>query len=277
MNTVFELHQGTSPLLVSVPHAGTRIPAHLQALYTAKALQVDDTDWLLDQLYAFVKAQGAGLIVPQISRYVIDLNRPPQDAPMYAGVNNTGLCPLTDFEGVSIYQPECQPNALQIHERIATYWQPYHDALANELARLKALHGFAVLLDGHSIKSHLPWLFDGKLPDLNIGTASGTSCAPALRDALGQLLGQQTDFSHALDGRFKGGYITRHYGRPSNGIHAVQLEKCWSTYMHESKPYAIDGLRRPKIQGFLSNLTALLADSRLQTYPQSSLHGAAHG
>ena len=196
---------------------------------------------------------------------------------MYAGVNNTGLCPLTDFEGVSIYQLGCEPNALQIKERIAAYWQPYHDAMAAELARLKALHGFAVLLDGHSIKSHLPWLFDGKLPDLNIGTVSGSSCAPALRDAIGQLLSAQTGFSHALDGRFKGGYITRHYGQPSHGIHAVQLEKCWSTYMHESAPYAIDELRRPKIQGFLSNLTALLADSRLQTYPQSSLYGAAHG
>ena len=269
MNTVFELHQGTSPLLVSVPHAGTRIPAHLQALYTAKALQVDDTDWLLDQLYAFVKTQGAGLIVPQFSRYLIDLNRPPQDVPMYPGVNNTGLCPLTDFEGVPLYQSDCAPSTLQIQERIAAYWQPYHDALANELARLKALHGFAVLLDGHSIKSHLPWLFDGKLPDLNIGTASGTSCAPALRHAIGQLLNGQTDFSHALDGRFKGGFITRHYGRPSDGIHAVQLEKCWSTYMHESSPYAIDEHRLPKIEGFLASLTQLLV--------QSQLYGVPHG
>ena len=259
MNTVFDLHQGTSPLLVSVPHAGTQIPMHLQALYTPKALQVDDTDWLLDQLYGFVKAQGAGLIAPQYSRYVIDLNRPPQDAPMYPGVNNTGLCPLTDFEGVSIYQPNCAPDALQIRERITAYWKPYHDALANELARLKALHGFAVLLDGHSIKSHLPWLFDGKLPDLNIGTASGTSCAPALRDAIGQLLMGQTTFSHALDGRFKGGYITRQYGRPSEGIHAVQLEKCWSTYMQETAPYSLDPARRPAIAAFLASLTQLLA------------------
>jgi N-formylglutamate deformylase len=267
MTTIFQLHQGTSPLLVSVPHAGTRIPAHMQGLYTAKALQVEDTDWHLDQLYRFVKAQGSGLIVPQFARYVIDLNRPPQDAPMYPGVNNTGLCPSTDFEGVSIYQPDCAPDALQIQERLVTYWQPYHDALANELARLKALHGFAVLLDGHSIKSHLPWLFDGKLPDLNIGTASGTSCAPALRDAIDQLLTDQTDFSHALDGRFKGGYITRQYGRPNEGIHAVQLEKCWSTYMHESAPYAIDEVRRPKIAGFLEKLTQLLAQGATQGLP----------
>jgi N-formylglutamate deformylase len=269
MNTVFQLHQGTSPLLVSVPHAGTRIPAHLRALYTPKALDVDDTDWLLDQLYGFVKAQGAGLIVPQFSRYVIDLNRPPQDAPMYPGVNNTGLCPVTDFEGVSLYQPNCEPTSLQIKERIAAYWQPYHSALATELARLKAMHGFAVLLDGHSIRSHVPWLFEGKLPDLNIGTASGASCAAAMRDALGQMLSMQTDFSYALDGRFKGGYITRHYGQPNEGIHAVQLEKCWSTYMHEFAPYAIDEQRRPKIKAFLNNLTALLS--------QSSLHGAPHG
>jgi N-formylglutamate deformylase len=259
MKPVFELHQGSSPLLVSVPHAGTHIPGELRSLFTPKALQVHDTDWHLDRLYDYVKAQNASLLVPLHSRYVIDLNRPPDGAAMYPGANNTGLCPVTDFDGVSIYQPGCAPNAQQIAQRIAQYWQPYHDAIANELARIKALHGYAVLFDGHSIKSQVPWLFEGKLPDLNVGTANGTSCAGKLREAVAQLLAGQSAFTHVMDGRFKGGYITRQYGRPGQGVHAVQLEMCWSTYMHESPPYVIDPQRHARIHAVLQDLTALLA------------------
>jgi N-formylglutamate deformylase len=259
MNAIFSLHQGISPLLVSVPHAGTHIPNEMRGLFTAKALEVGDTDWHLDVLYDYVKAQGASLLVPQMSRYVIDLNRPPDGAAMYPGANNTGLCPVTDFEGVSIYQPGRAPDAPQVTQRLAHYWQPYHDALASELARIKALHGYAVLFDGHSIRSQLPWLFDGKLPDLNIGTASGASCAANLRGAIAQLLAGQQQFTHVLDGRFKGGYITRQYGRPGEGIHAVQLEMCWSTYMWETPPYVLDAQRRASIQTLLQSLTRLLA------------------
>lgn len=259
MSDIFALHSGASPLLVSVPHAGTHIPNEMRSLYTAKALEVGDTDWHLDVLYDYVKAQGASLLVPKISRYVIDLNRPPDGAAMYPGANNTGLCPLTDFYGESIYQPGCAPDAQQVVQRRVRYWQPYHDALASELARIKALHGYAVLFDGHSIKSQLPWLFEGKLPDLNIGTTNGASCAPNMRDAIAGLLDRQQQFTQVMDGRFKGGYITRHYGQPSQGVHAVQLEMCWSTYMQESPPYALDPQRRVSIHAVLHGLTALLA------------------
>ena len=259
MSEVFTLHQGTSPLLVSVPHAGTHIPDGMRSLLTTKALQVADTDWHLGVLYDYVKTQNASLLVPQHSRYVIDLNRPPDGAAMYPDANNTGLCPVTDFYGDSIYKPGCAPDAQQVAQRIAQYWQPYHAALASELARIKALHGYAVLFDGHSIKSQVPWLFDGLLPDLNIGTANGASCAVNLREGVAQLLAGQSDFSHVMDGRFRGGYITRQYGRPEQGIHAVQLEMCWSTYMHESPPYVLDAQRQARIHPLLQSLTSLLA------------------
>lgn len=259
MNDIYELSQGTSPLLISLPHAGTKIPRELQKLYTPKALLVEDTDWHLDILYNFVIDDGASLIVPEFSRYVIDLNRPPEDTAMYAGVNNTGLCTLTDFEGVSIYKDGYAPDAANIGHRRLNYWQPYHSALDAELARIKAIHGFAILLDGHSIKSSLPWLFEGTLPDLNIGTVNGSSCAIDLRNAISELLNQQIYFSSVMDGRFKGGYITRHFGNPSQNTHAVQLEMCWSTYMQEQAPFVIDPSRQSKISIFLQQLTRLLA------------------
>jgi N-formylglutamate deformylase len=260
MSTVFALHQGTSPLLVSVPHAGTDIPLQMRGLFTPKALDVADTDWHLDLLYDFVKGQNASLLLPQYSRYVIDLNRPPDDAVMYPGANNTALCPVTDFYGESIYQPDCAPTSAQVAQRVAQYWAPYHAALSAELARIKARHGYAVLLDGHSIKSQVPWLFEGRLPDLNIGTVDSKSCAANLREAVAGLLAAQTDFTHVIDGRFKGGYITRRYGQPAQGVHAVQLEMCWSTYMHELPPYVLEPQRQARIHAFLQKLTALLAN-----------------
>lgn len=259
MHPVFNLHQGNSPLLVSVPHAGTHIPADLRGLFTPKALELHDTDWHLDALYDYVKADHASLLMPLHSRYVIDLNRPPDGAAMYPGANNTGLCPVTDFYGDSIYRSGCAPGVQQVAQRTAQYWQPYHAALAAELARIKALHGYAVLLDGHSIKSQVPWFFEGRLPDLNIGTASGASCAANLREAVAGVMAGQTEFTHVMDGRFTGGYITRQYGRPAEDMHAVQLEMCWSTYMHEQAPYVLDAQRHARIHPVLQALTKLLA------------------
>ena len=250
----FSLTRGSRPLLVSLPHVGRQIPPALQALYTERALQVEDTDWHLDEVYAFAEALGASLIVPVYSRFVIDLNRPPENTPMYAGANNTELCPTRFFTGEPLYRDGCAPTPSQIDERRASYWQPYHDALKGELARLKAEHGHAVLFDGHSIKSELPWLFEGKLPDLNLGTAEGKSCAPALRAALANVLEAQTAFTQVVDGRFKGGHITRHYGQPEQGVHAVQLEMCWSTYMPETPPYRVDAARTARLQPVLRAL-----------------------
>ena len=251
---VFDLYPGTTPLLVSLPHVGTRIPDELHPQLVPRALLVEDTDWHLDQLYAFVREFGAGLIVPRFSRFVIDLNRPPENTPMYAGANNTELCPTRFFSGDPIYRDGQSPDAQAIDQRRMRYWQPYHDALHAELARVQARYGHVVLFDGHSIRSQLPWLFEGRLPDLNLGTASGASCAPGLRAALQQVLLSQQQFTHVVDGRFKGGHITRSLGRPQRGQHAVQLEMCWSTYMQEQPPYRVDPQRADRLAPVLRAL-----------------------
>lgn len=259
---VFSLHRGHTPLLLSLPHVGTAIPAALQPRLVPRALEVEDTDWHLEPLYAFARELGATVLAARLSRYVVDLNRPREDTPMYSGVNTTGLCPVNFFTGEPLYREGQAPDAAEVQDRCARYWQPYHDALRQELQRLRGEHGHAVLFDGHSIKSELPWLFEGELPALNLGTADGASCAPSLRQALGGLLQGQDEFSHVIDGRFKGGYITRHYGRPDQGQHAVQLEMCWRCYMAETAPYRLDGARVARIEPLLRRLLRLLTEWR---------------
>ncbi len=257
---IYHLHRGHTPLLLSLPHVGTRIPPALQARYTGRAQALEDTDWHLEALYGFAKDLGASILVPQHSRYVIDLNRPPENAPMYPGVNNTELCPTRFFTGEPLYLPGQAPAEAEVQQRLATYWRPYHEALAAELARLKAQHGQALLWDGHSIRSQLPWLFDGRLPDLNMGSANASSCHPGLRAALMQVLAGQTAFSHVTDGRFKGGYITRQYGRPADGVQAVQLEMCWSTYMAEDPPWGLAPDRVARVRPVLRALLQTMLD-----------------
>jgi N-formylglutamate deformylase len=232
---LFTLERGSTPLLLSLPHVGTAIPDEVAPAYVPRALALEDTDWHLAEVYGFARALGASVLVPRLSRYVIDLNRPPENAPMYPGANNTELVPTRFFTGDPLYRDGRVPDAAEIARRVATYWRPYHDALAGELARLVAAHGHALLWDGHSIQAELPWLFEGRLPDLNLGTADGASCAPSLRRALCAVLAAQADFSQVVDGRFKGGYITRRYGRPHERVHAVQLEMAFSTYMDETR------------------------------------------
>ncbi|MBK9243973.1 MAG: N-formylglutamate deformylase [Burkholderiales bacterium] len=252
--SIYALHRGQSPLLVSLPHVGTLIPEALKARLVERALATEDADWHLERLYAFARDLGASVIVPRHSRYVIDLNRPPENTPMYAGANNTELVPTRFFSGDPLYRDGQAPADDEVRDRLRRYWRPYHDALADELARLKAEHGHAVLWEGHSIRSVLPWLFEGRLPDLNLGTANGVSCAPGLRAALMQVLAAQQSYTQVTDGRFKGGYITRRYGQPQAGVHAVQLEMCWSTYMDEAPPYEVDPQRAERLQPVLRAL-----------------------
>lgn len=229
----FELHQGSAPLLISLPHDGTAVPETVAARMTPTARRVPDTDWYVSRLYAFARELGASLLVPRYSRYVIDLNRPPDDASLYPGRNTTGLCPLMQFSGEPVYRPGAEPSAEEIGERVTRYWQPYHAALAAELARLKSAHGRVVLWEGHSIRGVVPYLFHGRLPDFNLGTADGASCAPALQQRLTRILTSQHDYASVVNGRFKGGYITRHYGRPGDSVDAVQLELVQANYMDE--------------------------------------------
>lgn len=255
---VFDLRPGASPLVLSLPHVGTLIPEKLRSSYVARALDVEDTDWHLDQLYDFAASLGATVLVPRYSRYVIDLNRPPDDTPMYPGASNTELCPTRFFNGEPLYREGAAPDATEVERRRTHYWQPYHDALRGALQAARERHGYALLWDGHSIRSEIPWLFDGKLPDLNLGTANGASCAPTLREALAGVLRETPAFTHAIDGRFKGGYITRHYGRPQQGIHAVQLEMCQLTYMQEAPPFAYLSARAAQVQPLLQRLLRTL-------------------
>ena len=255
---VFTLHRGIAPVLLSLPHVGTHLPDALRARLVERAALTEDTDWHLERLYAFVRRLGVSVLVPRHSRYLIDLNRPPENAPMYPGVNNTELCPTRFFTGDALYREGQAPDAAEVQQRLARYWRPYHEALQAELERLRARHGHVVLFDGHSIKSELPWLFDGRLPDLNLGTANGASCAPSLRAELAAALAHQTWFTQVVDGRFKGGYMTRRYGRPDAGVHAVQLEMGWRCYMAEEAPYRIDPQRTQALLAVLRQLVQTL-------------------
>lgn len=230
---IFTLESGRAPLLVSLPHDGSHIPDALAARMTPAARTAPDTDWFVSRLYAFARELGASILRPNHSRYVVDLNRPPDDVSLYPGQNTTGLCPSVRFTGEPVYLPGQEPDEAEVAARVERYWRPYHDALADELARLRARFGRALLWDGHSIRGELPFLFEGRLPDLNLGTASGTSCTPALQARLASVLASQTRYSHVINGRFKGGYITRHYGNPARGVEAIQLELAQSTYMDE--------------------------------------------
>ncbi len=252
---LYRLRTGTSRLIVSMPHVGTVVPQWLGARLTPEALGLADTDWHLPLLYDFLDALDATVLVATHSRYVIDLNRPPDGASLYPGQATTGLVPTDTFRGEAAYRVGESPGSPEIERRRRDYWAPYHDALAAEIARLRAQHGHAVLWDAHSIASELPRFFEGRLPDLNFGTAKGTSCAPALIDAVLAPVRAQSRYSWVLDGRYTGGYITRHHGRPAEGCHAIQLEMSQLIYMDETAPFALRPERcarlRPLLQACL--------------------------
>ena len=235
----FRFHQGTRPLLISMPHVGTHVPSQLAARLTPEARQVPDTDWHLEQLYDFaVHDLGASVLIATHSRYVVDLNRPPDGASLYPGQSVTGLCPVDSFDDTPLYaDPADLPGETEIAARREAIWRPYHAKLAEELARLKAQHGVAILWDAHSIRSVLPRFFEGKLPDLNLGTADGASCDPALAAQLLAIAKEAEGYDAVLNGRFKGGHITRFYGQPAAGVHAVQLEMTQCSYMQEQLPF----------------------------------------
>jgi N-formylglutamate deformylase len=257
---VFTLRQGATPLLLSIPHMAIQIPSWLQPRLTARALACEDADWHLDRLYAFANDLGASVLTPRYARYLIDLNRPPDNAPMYPGAANTELCPTRFFTGEPLYRDGQAPDQDEIGQRTAQYWQPYHQALRQELDRLRQRFGYALLFDAHSICSRLPWLFDGTLPDLNLGTSAGLSCDTSITAALAEVVATSAPYSHAINGRFKGGYITREYGAPQQRVHAVQLELCWSTYMIEQAPWSLDESRAAAIAPVLERLLRQFID-----------------
>ena len=255
------LHRGTAPLLISLPHDGTALPDDIAARMTPEARRVPDTDWHVARLYAFARDLGASLLVPNFSRYVVDLNRPPDDTSLYPGQNTTGLCPLVQFSGEPVYLPGREPAQAEVAARVEKYWRPYHDALAAEIARLHAQHGRMVLWEGHSIRSVVPFLFDGRLADLNLGTSAGASCSAALQQRLVDVVQAQRDFSFVVNGRFKGGYITRHFGQPQHGVEAIQLELAQCNYMDEDS-FAYREQLAPALQAVIRRLLETTLQSR---------------
>jgi formiminoglutamase len=248
----FEFQSGQLPLLISIPHAGTRLTPAVEKGLTDEARPLQDTDWHIPRLYDFARAMGASILVGNYSRLVIDLNRPADDKPLYTTAT-TGLFPDVLFDGRPSFLPDAAPSDEERAGYLQNIWQPYHQQLQNELARLKAQHGYALLFDAHSIASVIPRLFDGKLPDLNLGTNGGESCPASLSDRLVTCCQQQQQFSHVLNGRFKGGYITRAYGQPQENQHAVQLELAQVNYMSE-QTFEFDAARAAPLQRLLQQM-----------------------
>jgi N-formylglutamate deformylase len=255
---LFTLVPARTPLLINVPHAGVYIPPHLRERLTPVAQTTPDTDWHVHLLYQFAVEQGAGMMIATHSRYVVDLNRDPNDVPLYSGADNTELCPSTTFDRTRIYQEGQAMTVAEIASRRNEFWAAYHYELQRELERIRAAYGRVVLLDAHSIRSEAPRFFAGKLPDLNLGTADGRSCRPALESAALQTLRSAPGFTSVLNGRFKGGYITRHYGQPASGIDALQLEIAQSCYMDETPPYAWEIERARPLVSLLGDFVAVL-------------------
>ncbi|MGB5939575.1 MAG: N-formylglutamate deformylase [Rhodanobacter sp.] len=250
----FTLQRGSAPLLISLPHDGSFIPDDIAARMRPAARRAPDTDWHVGRLYEpLARALGASVLKPRLSRYVVDLNRPVDGHALYPGQRETGLVPLLGFDGEPLYQDGGEPDAAEIQQRVNDCWRPYHQAIAQELARLCAEHGRAVLWEGHSIRSRVPMLFEGRLPDFNLGTAAGASCTPALQARLQTCLESQSQFGFAVNGRFKGGYITRHYGTPATGVQAVQLELAQLNYMDEES-FAYDEAKAPAVQDLIGRM-----------------------
>ncbi|WP_110643903.1 N-formylglutamate deformylase [Salinicola sp. CPA57] len=234
----FHLTQGDTPVLVSMPHAGTHLTPQVEVGLSHRGLSLIDTDWHIPRLYDFLDAQGVGRLQAKYSRYVVDLNRSADDKPLYAGAT-TGLFPEVDFDGEPLYRAGHAPSKDARDWALDNVWRPYHLALSEELARLRRRFGYAVLFDAHSIRSQVARLFDGQLPDINLGTNDGGSCDATLSDRLESVCAAQSSYSWVVNGRFKGGFITRHYGTPNKDVHAVQLELSQVTYMEEPREGAL--------------------------------------
>lgn len=228
----FTLTRGRLPLLISFPHSGTYVPPELAAQFTPAALQVPDTDWHVPALYNFARELGAWTLESHISRYVIDLNRDPNGDSLYPGQSTTSLCPVDTFELEPVYRDE-NPTPAHIAQRVERYWQPYHDTLQRTIDAMRSEHGRAIVWDAHSIRSVVPRFFDGTLKALNLGTSRGASCSAPIRQAVIDVLADG-HLELAVDERFIGGFITRHYGAPDHSVHTLQMEIAQSAYLHES-------------------------------------------
>lgn len=261
---MIEVTKGSGPIVLGLPHTGTDIPDNIRETLNDRGRERADTDWYIDRLYSGLLDNVTTVRTP-IHRYVIDVNRAPEEGhSLYPGQNTTTLCPLTDFDGLPIYRTGHEPDAAEIDHRRQTYHQPYHTALSTELSRVQAQNGCAILYDCHSIRSTIPYLFAGTLPDFNIGTNLSTSCASLVEKTVDEICRTAPGYTTILNGRFKGGWTTRHYGQPTANIHAIQMELAQSTYMAEAPPREYDTTRADRLRGHLSNILKAL-DHLVQT------------
>ncbi|OWX98638.1 N-formylglutamate deformylase [Thioclava sp. IC9] len=251
-----EITEGESPVILGLPHTGTWVPADVREALNDRGRALADTDWNIHELYAGL-LPGATSVRATFHRYVIDANRGPENESLYPGQNTTGLVPLTDFDGAPIWTTE--PAAEEITHRLAEFHTPYHAALRTQIERVRARHGVAILYDCHSIRSHIPFLFDGKLPDFNIGTANGTSCDPRIETVTAEICARADGFSHVINGRFRGGWTTRNYGQPESGVHAIQMELAQSTHLAaEAPPWDISAEKAARLRPHLGEILRAL-------------------
>ncbi|EEE36948.1 N-formylglutamate deformylase [Rhodobacteraceae bacterium KLH11] len=260
---VVSIQPGDSPVVLGQPHGGTFVPDDIAARLNENGRGLADTDWHINRLYQGLLA-NATVVQSHVHRYVIDCNRDPGGASLYPGQNTTTLVPLTDFDGQGIWRAGQVPSTDEIEDRRQRYHAPYHAALAQELDRVKARHGIAVLYDCHSIRSRIPFLFDGTLPDLNIGTDGGMTCASEI-EAIAHEFSASSPYSTVLNGRFRGGWTTRHYGRPAEGVHAIQMELAQSTYLAaETPPWSYDDRKAKRLRRWLADILDVIEDTALE-------------
>lgn len=257
--------EGAGPVILAQPHGGTYLPEALAARLNERGRGLADTDWHIDHLYAELLPR-ATVVRATFSRYAVDANRDPSGASLYPGQNTTGLCPTIDFDGEPIYREGEEPGPEEIEERRLACHAPYHDALAEEIERVKGLHGFCLLFDCHSIRSEVPFLFEGRLPVFNLGSNGGASLDPALEAEAVALCreAESEGYDWVLNGRFKGGWTTRHYGRPAEGVQALQLELAQRAYMEEAAPWRWRGDRADRVRPYLQRLLERLEASLIR-------------
>ena len=246
-----EVTRGQGAIVLGLPHTGLDVPPEVWAGLNDRGRELADTDWHIDRLYNGLRADVT-IVRQTVHRYVIDVNRGADDASLYPGQATTGLCPVTDFDGAPIHLPGHAPDSAEVAARIAAHHTPYHAALSTELARIRAMHGVAIVYDCHSIRSRISHLFEGTLPDFNIGTNLSTSCAPLVEETVEKICRAAPGYATVVNGRFRGGWTTRHHGRPAQGIHAVQMELAQSTYMEEAPPWRWDEGRAARLRATLA-------------------------
>ncbi|WP_117190176.1 N-formylglutamate deformylase [Rhizobium terrae] len=269
--SVFEIRRGTSPVILGLPHTGTDVPPEIRDRLNDNGKLLADTDWHIHRLYEGL-LDDASAVRATFHRYVIDANRDPAGVSLYPGQNTTGLVPETDFDGKPIWRDGASPTEADIAMRLDRFHAPYHAALLAEIERVKAIHGVVILYDCHSIRSHIPFLFEGRLPDFNIGTDGGRTCDRRIEDAALATVASATGFTGILNGRFKGGWTTRHYGRPETGVHAIQMELAQSTHLAaEEPPFAYDPEKADRLRVHLKDILTRL--ERLAPELKKSLAG----